>query len=66
MRQNPAAPLDSLPALPYATDALEPYVDKETMEIHYNRYLILRNSSIVVVPQGFFTEMHATAQWGQW
>ncbi|CAL8463721.1 g3255 [Coccomyxa elongata] len=38
MRQNPAAPLDSLPALPYATDALEPYVDKETMEVHYNRH----------------------------
>ncbi|EIE27767.1 mitochondrial Mn superoxide dismutase, partial [Coccomyxa subellipsoidea C-169] len=28
----------SLPALPYSTDALEPYVDKETMELHYNKH----------------------------
>ncbi len=25
----------TLPALSYATDALEPYIDKATMEIHY-------------------------------
>ncbi len=28
----------SLPALPYAFDALEPYIDKETMEIHHNKH----------------------------
>lgn len=28
----------SLPALPYAYDALEPYFDKETMEIHHSRH----------------------------
>jgi Fe-Mn family superoxide dismutase len=28
----------SLPNLPYATDALEPYIDKTTMEIHHGRH----------------------------
>ena len=27
-----------LPKLPYSYDALEPYVDKETMEIHYTKH----------------------------
>jgi Fe-Mn family superoxide dismutase len=27
-----------LPALPYATDALEPHIDKMTMEIHYGKH----------------------------
>ncbi|MDX2181470.1 MAG: superoxide dismutase [Bryobacteraceae bacterium] len=27
-----------LPALPYATDALEPHIDKMTMEIHHGRH----------------------------
>jgi Fe-Mn family superoxide dismutase len=27
-----------LPALPYATDALEPYFDKQTMEIHHGKH----------------------------
>ena len=27
-----------LPALPYAYDALEPYIDSETMNIHYNNH----------------------------
>src|SRR5690554_4049096 len=27
-----------LPALPYAFDALEPHIDKETMEIHHGRH----------------------------
>ena len=26
------------PALPYAYDALEPYIDARTMEIHYDRH----------------------------
>jgi superoxide dismutase, Fe-Mn family len=25
----------SLPPLPYPTDALEPHIDKQTMEIHH-------------------------------
>ena len=28
----------SLPPLPYPTDALEPYIDKMTMEIHHDRH----------------------------
>ncbi len=28
----------SLPNLPYATDALEPYIDKTTMEIHHGKH----------------------------
>ena len=27
-----------LPALPYAFDALEPYIDAQTMEIHHGRH----------------------------
>ncbi|MGH9678753.1 MAG: superoxide dismutase, partial [Candidatus Acidiferrales bacterium] len=27
-----------LPPLPYATDALEPYIDKMTMEIHHGKH----------------------------
>ncbi|MGK6349866.1 superoxide dismutase [Parapedobacter sp. DT-150] len=27
-----------LPALPYATDALEPHIDQETMEIHHGKH----------------------------
>lgn len=27
------------PPLPYAFDALEPYIDAKTMEIHYTKYL---------------------------
>src|SRR5580698_8225519 len=27
-----------LPALPYATDALEPFIDKMTMEIHHDKH----------------------------
>ena len=29
----------TLPALPYAFDALEPHIDKLTMEIHHDRQL---------------------------
>ena len=27
-----------LPPLPYAYDALEPYIDKATMEFHHNKH----------------------------
>ena len=27
-----------LPPLPYAYDALEPYIDAQTMEIHYTKH----------------------------
>ena len=28
----------TLPPLPYAYDALEPYIDKQTMELHYTKH----------------------------
>ena len=28
----------TLPALPYAPDALEPHIDKATMEIHHGKH----------------------------
>jgi superoxide dismutase, Fe-Mn family len=31
-------PLFFLPKLPYAYDAMEPFIDKETMEIHYTKH----------------------------
>jgi superoxide dismutase, Fe-Mn family len=33
-----SAPVLEFPALPYAYDALEPYIDARTMEIHYDRH----------------------------
>lgn len=38
--QNPVASSGpfSLPALPYAYDALEPYIDAETMQIHHDKH----------------------------
>jgi len=33
-----AGPAFSLPPLPYAYDALEPHIDKMTMEIHYSKH----------------------------
>ena len=36
---EPASPHDMpMPRLPYAYDALEPYIDKMTMEIHYSKH----------------------------
>ena len=32
------APAFNLPKLPYAYDALEPYIDKQTMEIHHDKH----------------------------
>ncbi|MDE3179703.1 MAG: superoxide dismutase [Acidobacteriota bacterium] len=45
----------TLPALPYATDALEPYIDKTTMEIHHSKhhggYVNNLNKAIESAPQ---------------
>jgi superoxide dismutase, Fe-Mn family len=35
---NEGAPALEFPALPYAYDALEPYIDARTMEIHYDKH----------------------------
>ena len=45
----------TLPALPYATDALEPHIDKMTMEIHHgkhhNAYVTNLNAAIEKAPE---------------
>jgi superoxide dismutase, Fe-Mn family len=45
----------SLPPLPYAFDALEPYIDKTTMEIHHgkhhNAYVTNLNKALESTPQ---------------
>lgn len=52
----------TLPALPYATDALEPYIDKMTMEIHHgkhhNAYVTNLNKALESTPElaGFTIE----------
>jgi Fe-Mn family superoxide dismutase len=35
---NEGAPAPEFPPLPYAYDALEPYIDARTMEIHYDKH----------------------------
>src|SRR5271169_3674974 len=44
----------TLPPLPYATDALEPYIDKMTMEIHHgkhhNAYITNLNKALESAP----------------
>ncbi len=46
-----------LPALPYAYDALEPYIDARTMEIHYTRhhngYVTKLNAALEKYPELF-------------
>jgi Fe-Mn family superoxide dismutase len=45
----------TLPALPYAPDALEPYIDKATMEIHHgkhhNAYVTNLNKALESAPE---------------
>src|ERR1700712_3827847 len=45
----------TLPPLPYATDALEPYIDKKTMEIHHgkhhNAYVTNLNKALESAPE---------------
>src|SRR5580693_10020667 len=45
----------TLPALPYATDALEPHIDKQTMEIHHGKhhaaYVTNLNKALEQAPQ---------------
>jgi superoxide dismutase, Fe-Mn family len=45
----------TLPSLPYASDALEPYIDKMTMEIHHgkhhNGYVTNLNKALESAPQ---------------
>lgn len=55
--QNPPAPAGpfTLPPLPYAFDALEPYIDAKTMEIHHDKhhqaYVTNLNKAIAAHPE---------------
>src|SRR6266581_5512457 len=53
MKENPMA--QSLPPLPYPSDALEPYIDKQTMEIHHgkhhNAYITNLNAALEKHPE---------------
>ncbi len=52
-----ANPVFSLPELPYAHDALEPYIDEQTMRIHHGKhhdaYVKNLNKAIESLPEGF-------------
>ena len=53
--QGTAAAPFSLPPLPYAADALEPYIDAQTMQIHHDRhhaaYVNNLNAAVAKVPE---------------
>lgn len=52
-------PLFTLPPLPYAFDALNPYIDAQTMEIHHDKhhatYVTNLNKAISEIPDYYFT-----------
>jgi Fe-Mn family superoxide dismutase len=54
---GPANPVFSLPDLPYAHNALEPYIDEQTMRIHHGKhhdaYVKNLNKAIDGLPEGF-------------
>ncbi len=50
----------SLPELPYAFDALEPYIDKETMEIHHNKHHQAYVNNLNAALKGFPDLQHKT------
>jgi Fe-Mn family superoxide dismutase len=41
-----------LPKLPYAYDALEPYIDAKTMEVHYSKHHVAYTSNLNTAIQG--------------
>mmetsp|Transcript_52951 Transcript_52951/g.126379 ORF Transcript_52951/g.126379 Transcript_52951/m.126379 type:complete len:320 (-) Transcript_52951:110-1069(-) len=61
----PSAEAYELPPLPYAFDALEPHIDKETMQIHHdkhhNTYVVNINKALEGKTQPPLVEMQKTA-----
>ena len=43
------APVDKVPPLPYHYDDLEPHIDTETMQLHYNGCGLSSHSTTVSV-----------------
>lgn len=50
----------TLPELPYAYDALEPFIDKQTMEIHHKKHHQAYIDKLNVALKGFKNEMSIT------
>ena len=48
----------TLPALPYAYDALEPHIDAQTMEIHYTKHHQTYINNLNAAVEG--------TEWAQW
>jgi Fe-Mn family superoxide dismutase len=49
----------TFPALPYASDALEPYIDKMTMEIHHDKHFKAYYDNFIKATTGNETELMA-------
>jgi len=50
----------TLPELPYAYDALEPFIDKQTMEIHHKKHHQAYIDKLNIALKGFKNEMSIT------
>jgi superoxide dismutase, Fe-Mn family len=48
----PAGDLNAFPDLPYSYDALEPYIDSKTMEIHYDKHHRAYHSNYINAVKG--------------
>ena len=57
-----SAPVVEFPALPYAYDALEPYIDARTMEIHYDKHHRTYFTNYVNATKGTTLEGTAVAE----
>lgn len=55
----------TLPELPYAYDALEPFIDKETMEIHHKKHHQSYIDKLNIALKGFKDEMSITGLFSQ-
>lgn len=55
----------TLPELPYAYDALEPFIDKQTMEIHHKKHHQAYVDKLNIALKGFKNEMSITGLFSQ-
>ncbi|TAE53762.1 MAG: superoxide dismutase, partial [Bacteroidetes bacterium] len=52
----------TLPNLPYAPDALEPYIDARTMEIHHDKHHAAYTNNLNAAVQGTALESQSIGQ----